>query len=199
MTEPELGGAAVARRRLGSALRALREERDITGCQAGAMIGCSGSKISRMEAGRLSLKLADVEALLDFYDIGDDREREQLVGLVPIANARQGWHRRYNDVMPDWMRRYIRLESAAQQIRTFETMLVPGLLQTPQYARAVMLTGLTTSDPHVIDRRVELRMRRQRAVAESRARLWAVIDESALRCEVGNQAVMRAQLEHLLA
>jgi transcriptional regulator with XRE-family HTH domain len=199
MTEPERGGAAVARRRLGKALRALREERDITGCQAGAVIGCSGSKISRIELGQLSLKLADVEALLDFYGVGDDQERDRLVRLVPIANARPGWHRRYNDVMPEWLRRYIRLESAALHIRTFETMLVPGLLQTPEYARAVMRAGPTASDPYVINRRVELRMRRQQVFAESRALLWAVIDESALRREVGDRGVMRAQLQHLLA
>lgn len=199
MTDPEPGGAAVARRRLGAALRALREDRDVTGGQAAAVIGSSGSKISRMELGQLPFKPSDVQALLDHYDVHDPQQRKRLLGLVPIANTRPGWHRRYTDVMPDWFRRYLKLESAARQIRTFETLLVPGLLQTPDYAHAVISAGIATSDRRVIDRRVDLRMRRQQAFAASQARLWAMIDESALHREVGGRAVMRAQLAHLLA
>jgi hypothetical protein len=184
---------------VGAQLRRLREERGITREQAGYEIRSSESKISRMELGRVSFRPRDVADLLTFYGIPQqDPERDRLLALVRQANA-PGWWHRYGDVLPSWFQPYVGLESAASLIRTYEVQFVPGLLQTPEYARAVVHLGHGRSSAAEIDRRVDLRLTRQQILRGDRApRLWAVVDEAVLRRPIGGYAVLRAQLEALV-
>jgi hypothetical protein len=191
-------GPTVLRILLGAQLRRLREARGISREDAGWEIRASGSKISRMELGRVSFKERDVADLLTLYGVTDEQEREALLSLSRQANS-PGWWHRYGDLLPSWFQPYLGLEAAASLIRTYEVQFVPGLLQTPEYARAVILLGHAGASSEEIDRRVELRQARQRILAEPHSRLlWAVIDEAVLRRPVGGPDVMRAQIEWLL-
>ncbi|GAB3841061.1 helix-turn-helix transcriptional regulator [Micromonospora andamanensis] len=165
---------------------------------AGWEIRSSESKISRMELGRVGFKERDVADLLTLYGVTAEQERAALLKLARDANN-PGWWHRYGDVLPSWFQSYLGLEAAAALIRSYEVQFVPGLLQTPEYARAVVLLGHSTAGPDEIDRRVDLRMRRQELLSRPRPpRLWAVVDEAALRRPIGGPEVMRGQLEALL-
>jgi hypothetical protein len=122
-------------------------------------------------------------------------EREQMLTLASQANQ-PGWWHRYQDVLPTWFQSYIGLEESAESIRSYDSQFVPGLLQTEEYSAAVLELG--EFSPEETDRLVFLRKERQRRFTAGGLRLWAVIDEMALRRPVGNPALMRAQLEHLL-
>jgi transcriptional regulator with XRE-family HTH domain len=180
---------------LGTQLRRLRESRGISAQTAAKAIRGSESKISRIELGRSAVREVDVADLLKLYGITDAAEREQLLTLASQANE-QGWWHQYQDVMPPWYQYYIGLEESAESIRSFDTQWVPGLLQTEDYAAAVIqLDGYT---PAEAKRRVHLRKERQRRFAAGGLQLWAIIDEMALRRPVGNQVARRAQMHHLL-
>jgi transcriptional regulator with XRE-family HTH domain len=181
---------------LGAQLRRLREAAGITRADAGYTIRGSESKISRLELGRVGFKERDVADLLTLYGVGEGEERAQFLALARQANA-PGWWHRYADLLPTWFETYIGLEQAASVIRTYELQFVPGLLQTADYARAVTRLGHT--DPVEVERRVELRMRRQELLtAVAAPTLWAVIDEAALRRPLGGPELSRAQLTHLI-
>jgi transcriptional regulator with XRE-family HTH domain len=180
---------------LGTQLRRLRESRGITAQAAARAIRGSESKISRIELGRNAVREVDIADLLNLYGITDLAEREQLLTLASQANQ-QGWWHRYQDVLPHWFQSYIGLEESAESIRSFDNQFVPGLLQTEEYAQAVIRLGSYSVEE--ADRLVYLRKERQRRFASGGLRLWAIIDEMALRRPVGTMAVMRAQLEHLL-
>jgi hypothetical protein len=185
---------------LGSALRRLREDRSITRERAGYEIRASESKISRMELGRVSFRPRDVADLLTLYGVADDDpERERLLSLMREANA-PGWWHRFGDIMQSWFQPYVGLESAASVIRTYEPQLVPGLLQTREYARAVVRAMNHRSPSAEIERLVELRATRQQQVLhrDPAPTLWAVIDEAALRRPVGGVGVLRGQLLALI-
>ncbi|HEX2360695.1 MAG TPA: helix-turn-helix transcriptional regulator [Jiangellaceae bacterium] len=183
---------------LGGQLRRLREDKGITREAAGYEIRSSESKISRMELGRVSFKERDVADLLTFYGLTDEEERTALLNLARDANT-PGWWHRAGDILPNWFQPYVGLESAASIIRTYELQFVPGLLQTPDYARAVILLGHATALPSEVQRRVNVRMTRQELLTRSDApHLWAVIDEGALRRLVGGLDVMRAQIAALI-
>lgn len=191
-------GSTARRIVLGSQLRKLREAKGISRLDAGYTIRASESKISRMELGRVSFKERDVADLLSMYDVKDEEERESLLELVRVSN-RPGWWYRYSDTMPRWFRDYVGLEESAARIQTFETQFVPGLLQTDEYARAVVSVGLPDATQEELENRVQLRLRRQRILTYTREpRLWAVIDEAVLYREVGGPGVMRDQLKYLL-
>jgi transcriptional regulator with XRE-family HTH domain len=192
------GGPTVLRRLLGAQLRRLREERGITLDAAGYVIRASGSKMSRLETGRVGFKDRDIADLLSFYDVTDDREREALRDLARSASAHGWWHD-YSDVLPSWFEAYVGLEEAATSIRSYEIQFVPGLLQTEDYARAVTLLGHHGAPAAEIEQRVGLRMARQVLLSEPRSvHLWAVLDEAVLRRPAGRPGVMRRQLQHLL-
>lgn len=195
---PEGGGSpTVLRILLGSQLRKLRERSGLSRDAAGYTIRASGSKMSRLELGRVSFKERDVADLLVLYGVTDADERDQLLALASRANE-QGWWHRYSDILPDWFQAYIGLEEAAQRIRTYEGHLVPGLLQTEDYTRALYWAQSAPRDQ--AEHRVRLRMDRQALLSRSNPpHLWAVIDEAALHREVGGPEVLRAQLEHLVA
>ncbi|MFF7248377.1 MULTISPECIES: helix-turn-helix domain-containing protein [Embleya] len=191
-------GSTVRRILLGSQLRRLREAKGISREEAGYEIRASESKISRMELGRVSFKERDVADLLTMYGVGDETERAALLGLAAEANA-QGWWHNYNDILPSWFQVYVGLEEAASVIRTYEVQFVPGLLQTPEYARAVVIAGQPSASAAEVDRRVGLRMQRQSILYRDKPpRLWVVLDEAALRRPIGGRDVMRDQVRHLI-
>lgn len=195
---PDQGGLTVLRILLGTQLRRLREANGVTREAAGEAIRASSAKISRLELGRVGCKERDVLDLLTLYGVTDPAEREGYRDLATRANAR-GWWQQHNDVLPSWFEMYLRLEQAAKVIRTFELQFVPGLLQTEEYARSVILLGHRGSPPDDVDQRVQLRMSRQKMLGEPGApQVWAVLDEAAVSRPYGTPAVMRAQLEHLL-
>ncbi|MDX6280124.1 MAG: hypothetical protein QOH03_1195 [Kribbellaceae bacterium] len=193
------GGPTALRIMLGAHLRRMRELAGISRGEAGYAIRGSESKISRLELGRVGFKVRDVEDLLSLYKLGDPEERARLIDLAKQANN-PGWWQRYDDITPNWFHSYLGLEMAAELIRTYEIQFVPGLLQTPDYARAVTRLGrgerpLPTAE---IDRLVALRKSRQQILEGSApTRLWAIVDEAVLRRPIGGRAVLRAQLEHL--
>ncbi|GAA2435527.1 helix-turn-helix transcriptional regulator [Actinomadura vinacea] len=191
-------GSTVRRILLGSQLRRLREAKGVSRQEAGYVIRASESKISRLELGRVSFKERDVDDLLTLYGVADASEREALLQLAREANT-PGWWHRYNDVLPGWFQTYVGLEESAALIRTYELQFVPGLLQSEGYARAVIRLGNAGAAESEIDQRVELRMQRQERLTGPEApRLWAVLDEGALRRPIGGPEVMRGQFEHLM-
>ena len=198
MTASSHTGPTALRILLGAHLRRMREATGISREDAGWEIRSSESKISRMELGRVGFKERDVADLLNLYGLDDAEERERLLALAKDANN-PGWWHRYGDVLPSWFQSYLGLEAAAERIRTYETQFVPGLLQTVDYARAVVRIGHVTLKPEEIERRVELRMDRQRIITRPRpVRLWAVLDEAVLRRPVGGPKVLRGQIEALI-
>ncbi|MCF2527991.1 helix-turn-helix domain-containing protein [Yinghuangia soli] len=191
-------GSTVRRILLGSQLRRLREAKGISREEAGYEIRASESKISRMELGRVSFKDRDVADLLTMYGVTDETEREALLNLTREANATGWWHS-YGDILPSWFQVYVGLEEAASVIRTYEVQFVPGLLQTADYARAVIVAGQPTATPAEVERRVGLRTQRQLILDRDKPpRLWAVLDEAALRRPIGGRDVMRGQIQHLI-
>ena len=196
---PGDAGPTVLRLLLGAQLRKLREARHISLEDAGRQIRASHSKMSRLELGRVGFKDRDLTDLLALYGVTGRAEIDALRALAKRANA-QGWWHDYSDVLAGWFEAYVGLEEAASRIRAYELQFVPGLLQTPEYARAVTLLGHGGADGAEIERRVSLRMARQALLDSPRApHLWVVLDEAVLRRPVGRPDVMRGQLRHLLA
>ncbi|MET9052480.1 helix-turn-helix domain-containing protein [Streptomyces bacillaris] len=194
----ESSGSVVRRILLGSQLRRLRESRGITREAAGYSIRASESKISRMELGRVSFKARDVEDLLTLYGVADVAERDALLGLAREANVAGWWHS-FGNALPGWFQTYVGLEGAASLIRIYEVQFVHGLLQTEAYAHAVVSRGMRGAPEADIERRVALRLERQKVLVSERAPdFHAVLDEAALRRPYGEREVMRAQLRHLI-
>lgn len=193
------GNPTVPRILLGAELRRLRTAAGISRSKAGYAIRGSDSKISRMELGRISFKPRDIADLLTLYGVHDQAERDTLLALMAQANAQSWWHA-YADVVPGWFETYLGLEDAASVIRSYQTSLVPGLLQTEDYARTVIRWGNPQADRTEIDRRVDLRMNRARLLRRPQPpKLWALIDEAVLRHPPDGLAeTMRAQIEHVL-
>lgn len=191
-------GPTVLRIVLGTQLRRLREASGITREAAGDAIRASHAKISRLELGRVGIKERDIEDLLTLYGITDPAERLEYLALVRRANA-PGWWQQYGDLLPSWFEMYLRLEQASAFIRTYQVQFIPGLLQTEEYARSVILVGHRSESAEEIDRRVYLRISRQKMLTEPGSpKLWAVVDEAALSRPFGSPGVMRSQLQRLL-
>lgn len=185
----------VRRRRLALELRRLREAAKLTCEEVAEKLECSASKISRVETGRVSVSPRDVRDMLEIYDVPG----EQRDGLVQLAreSRQKGWWHAYGDTVQPHFATYLGLESAASEISIYEVNLIPGLLQTEDYARTILTAGMVNSLPQDVDRRVALRMERQRLSRANPPRLWCVLDEAALRRHVGGREVMRTQLEYL--
>jgi hypothetical protein len=183
---------------VGQALKRLREATGKTCAEAGQALTIPEARIAGLEAGQGTLRLGDVVALFGLYGVADLDERLTLLGLARQANGREWWHG-YGDVIPEWFERYLSLEQGASVIRGYEPQFVPGLLQTADYARAVISLGYGADPAGRCARRAELRLGRQGILhGRGAARLWVVIDEAALRRPVGGRAVMRAQISHLI-
>ena len=194
---PRSAGPTVQRLVLGGHLRRLREQAHITTEQAAGVIRGSHSKISRMEHGRVGFKERDIADLLTMYGVTDGDEREALLKLAREANT-PGWWQGYADILPHWVEPYFGLEAAASFIRNYELQFVPGLLQTEGYALSLIRLGNAPTEEDVL-RRAEARMSRQDILArETPPRVWAVVDEGALRRPIGGTKVMREQLKHLI-
>ncbi|WP_432984275.1 helix-turn-helix domain-containing protein [Dactylosporangium sp. CA-233914] len=181
---------------VGRLLREFREAKRISRADAALHLGGSESKISRIELGDVKVKEDDLGRLLTLYGVRPLAEWRALLDLVRRDNEPQWWHE-YRDVLTDWLCSYLLLESAAETIRTYEVQFIPGLLQTRAYAEAV--TRLRFGNEAEVQRRVNVRMRRQRMLHQPGSpRLWAVVDEAALRKQVGGPQIMREQLESLI-
>jgi len=186
----------VRRKRLGMELRRLREQAELTCDDVGRRLECSGTRISRLETGRISVRPGDVRELLEVYGV-TGAEAGSLVELAREAR-RKGWWHSYGRVLPHWFEAYIGLESEAIRLRDFQPMVVPGLLQTEDYARAVLRAAPHAGSSAEVDGLVALRMQRQTILGQdSPPDLWVVLSEGVLRVQVGGPAVMRAQLERL--
>jgi transcriptional regulator with XRE-family HTH domain len=188
---------------LGARLRRLREYRQISRKQAADAIRGSESKISRLELGRTRYKGRDVADLLTLYGVAERPEREVLLALARQA-SQPPWWQPYRDVVPDWFEHYLSLEQDARSIRTYQPCHVPALLQTADYARAVIRHRHPDAADGEIEQRVSLRLSRQHVLWQRRLsgasppRLWAVLDEAALRRPAGSAATMRGQLRKLI-
>jgi transcriptional regulator with XRE-family HTH domain len=188
----------VRRRRLALELRRLREAARLTCEEVADHLECSASKISRVETGRVSVSPRDVRDMLELYGV-PPQQRESLVQLARDSRQKGWWHA-YSDTMQPQFVTYVGLESAAAEIRIYEVSLIPELLQSEDYARAVIRSGMMNSPAEDVERRVALRMARQPAITrDDPPKVWAVLDEAALRRRVGGAGLMRLQLEHLLA
>ena len=192
------GGPTVQRLLVGSKLRRLRTDMGLSREEAAEAIRASEWKIHRLENGQVGFKERDLVDLLRLYGVTDADEVEELLAMAREANT-PGWWQRYGDVLPQWFRTYVDLESAAALIRTYEGQYVPGLLQTDDYMRAVVQGALLDETSEELGRRVRLRMARQTVLTrEHPPRLWAVVDEAALRRPVGGPGVMKGQVQRLL-
>ncbi|HEY6796319.1 MAG TPA: Scr1 family TA system antitoxin-like transcriptional regulator, partial [Kineosporiaceae bacterium] len=148
---------------VGARLRRLREASGVTRERAGYVIRASESKMSRLELGRVSFKERDVVDLLDCYGVQDPTERESLLQLAREANAGGRW-REYEDLLPGWFQNYVALEEVAAKIRVYEMHFIPGLLQTPEYARAILRQAVPPLTAAALERAVALRLERQRVL-----------------------------------
>ncbi|MET9524050.1 helix-turn-helix domain-containing protein [Streptomyces coeruleorubidus] len=194
-------GPAVRRRKLGAELRALRTSAGLTSGEAARLVGWHQSKVSRIETGTSGVKPADVRLLLDAYAVADTQLRELLMMLAGSddSGGRQHWWHAYRGVLPPTYRDFISLESQAGAMRTLETTVIPGLLQTPEYARAVTKAAVEGLSEDRLDTLVEVRLARQDVLrADPPLELSAVLDEAVLRREVGGPGVMARQLERLV-
>jgi transcriptional regulator with XRE-family HTH domain len=197
LAELEGGGPTAARLRLGNQLRQLRQAAGVTREDAAAVIRSSASKITRLELGRTGIKPRDLADLLGRYG-ADPAGQASMMALARIGNSR-GWWREYGDAVPGWQSAHLGLEQSATMIRSYEPRFVPELLQTPEYARDLLAGMSGDLDADRTERQLALLRRRQQILhREDPPRVWAVIDEGALRRPVGGTAVMRAQLGHLI-
>jgi transcriptional regulator with XRE-family HTH domain len=186
----------VRRRRLGQELRRLRELKGMTAEEVAERLLVSQSKISRLENGRRSISQRDVRDLCSVYEVEDQRVVDSLMQMAKDSRQ-QGWWHTFGDIPYSV---YIGLETDAASLRVYDPQVVPGLLQTRQYAEALIAGALPETAQADIEKRVQVRMRRQERITapENPLRLWAVLDEAALRRVVGNKSVMRDQLDHLV-
>ena len=188
---------SVRRKRLGTELRRLREQARLTCESVGQRLDCSGTRISRLETGRISIRPGDVRELLEVYGVTG----EQADALVELAREarRKGWWHRFAPVTPSWLEPYLGLEAEATRLRDFQWTVLPGLVQTADYARAIFRAAPGAGPAGDIERQVALRMERQLLVLDGTAppELCLVLSEGALRVQVGGPAVQRAQLRKL--
>ncbi|MFD8625913.1 helix-turn-helix domain-containing protein [Streptomyces hygroscopicus] len=197
MSEPR-SAPTVGQVVLGKRLQDLREKAGFKRDEAARVLRVAPATVRRMETAEVSLKVPYVQMLLDAYGITGE-ELDSFITLTEEAN-KPGWWQRFHDILPDWFSVHVSLEGAAEMIRAYEPHFVPGLLQTEDYARAVMQTGAVgQSGPKQAERHVALRMERQTLLTRrDPPRLWVVMDETVLRRQVGSPAVMRRQIDRLL-
>ncbi|MFM9367246.1 helix-turn-helix domain-containing protein [Streptomyces sp. Da 82-17] len=197
MSEPR-SAPTVGQVVLGKRLQELREEAGLKREEAARVLRVAPATVRRMETAEVTLKIPYLQSLLKAYGV-EDEEADSFVTLAEEANQ-PGWWQRYHDILPSWFSMYVSLEGAASLIRSYEPHFVPGLLQTEEYARAVMRSGAVgRTDEAELERHVALRMQRQELLTRDDApRLWVVMDETVLRRTVGGPEVMRAQIDRLL-
>ncbi|NEB74372.1 helix-turn-helix domain-containing protein [Streptomyces sp. SID14478] len=191
------GSPTARRRRLSIELKKLREKSGSTCAQVGEALDWSGSKVNRMETGNGRVQPSDIDALCRFYDTSEEL-RDFLKSLARQAKTR-GWWQTHGAGVPEWFNIYIGLEQEASSFRQYQCELIPGLMQTPAYASELHTTGAYMA-PVDIERAVRVRMERQTVMlsGEQAPDSWFIVNESALRNVIGDRAVMREQLEHVV-
>ena len=188
----------VLRMILGRQLQALREKAGLSYQQAADAIYASEWTIRRIEAGKGALKPLNIKSLLVTYGVTDVREIDAFLGLARDA-SRPGWWHSYSDVLPDWFKIAVGLEESASLIRTYEPQVVPGLLQTEGYVRAITAASFPSEQEAESERRVALRLARQDLLKRpAPPEYWVVLEETVLRRPIGGPDVMRGQIEHLI-
>ncbi|GAA3758315.1 helix-turn-helix domain-containing protein [Salinactinospora qingdaonensis] len=188
----------VRRRRLGVELRRLREHAGLTGEEAAERMSWSGSKLSRIERGQVATNSDDVRDLLELYEVTDPGLRQSLI-MLARESRRRGWWHVYGDVLPERFEVYLGLEPEASTLRFYQNQIVPGLFQTEAYARALLQSHVAPVEPSEVDRRAELRIRRQEVLfREDPPDVWVVIDEAALHRPIGGKKVTADQFLHLI-
>jgi transcriptional regulator with XRE-family HTH domain len=191
-------GPTVRRRRLGAILRDLRERQGLTDDQVSLKLDRSGSWLSRVETGRVSLRAADLTALLDAYQVTESTLRDELLALARDGNQR-GWWSKYADTLSGPYATYIGFEAEAENLQVYETLVVHGLLQTEEYARAAIQAALPSLGRDAVESKVNVRIARQELlVRPDPLRVWAILDESLLLRRIGGVPVLRGQLGRLL-
>jgi hypothetical protein len=194
---PRTTGPTIARWQLARELRTLRETADLTHAQVADVLGCSDWKIYKIESGDVGVGRADLLVMLDKYGVTDERVRGTLLDLQKQGKER-GWWAKFGQ-LPAPYSMYIGLESAATEVKNFELAAIPGLLQTEEYARALLAAQRIVPDEAQIEKRVQVRIARQACLTEEpRLNLWTILDEGALRRRVGGKTVMKDQLDHLI-
>ncbi|MGW5681813.1 helix-turn-helix domain-containing protein [Nonomuraea sp. NPDC003754] len=196
----EHGSPTVRRLKLGQELRQLRERRTMTGARAASALGWSPSKVSRIEAAKTKPSPDDVRAMVELYK-ADDSKLAELLTLLEDAYQR-GWWEYYEGTLPGQYTNFLGLEAEATLQRDWEPQVVPGLLQTEEYAREVILAarGIVRITHSGVRNRVEARLARQQRVLHrpDPCMLYVILDESALMRRFGEPSVMRAQMDHLI-
>ena len=184
------------RRRLAAALRQMRESRHLSCADAGQAVGWSESKVSRIETSRVGIRQPDLERLLDLYQV-TGQERAALLLLRRQATHRGWWHS-YADALPAWFEDFVGLEDGAKSLLIYDNQLVPGLMQTGDYAAAVTRAARPWADDDEVERQLAARTTRQALLTTpDPLQVWAVLDEAVLRRKVGGATTMRAQLHRL--
>ena len=197
MAPPKRHTPTVRLRRLAAELRRLRSAADLSRDDVSEETGINAATLYRIETARARPQLRTLNALLNLY-AADQEQREYLTILFREA-GKQGWLRPYHSDLPEEYTAYISFESEAAGVRNYESLFIPGLLQTEGYARAVVRGVLPMASDQEIEDRVQARMERQQVLTkDTPLKLWAIVDEAALRRVVGGAEVMRGQLVHLV-
>lgn len=187
----------VLRRRLGAELRKMRRAQNLTGVQVAKVLGCSESKVSRIESGKSPLSDQDARKLLAEYGVEDPEEVRQFVSLVRQARQNGWWHS-FGDALPEWFKPYLGFESDAASILTYQTELVPGLLQTERYAQSVIRSMNPELSTEEVEARASARVRRKDILTSDRPpKVWAVVNEAVVHRVIGSAEIMQEQLESL--
>jgi transcriptional regulator with XRE-family HTH domain len=195
---PASQAPTVRQRRLGAALRQLRDNKSLSSEEVGERLGWSASKISRIETARIGVRVSDVRLLLELYGV-EEHQRGELLALAHDA-GRRGWWADYANIPQDYAA-YIAFEDEADHVLQYESHIIPGLLQTEEYAKYVIAGSKDYAfmAPRIIDRHVEVRMRRKQLLQPPRSlRLSVLIDEAVLLRRIGDNSVMARQLEDLI-
>lgn len=189
----------VRRRRLGMELRRLREAAGMRIEDVAQQLECSMSRVSRIETGRSVARIRDVRDMLEIYGVSDEADRDRLFAIAKEAQAK-GWWSTYEGVLPAGLDTYVGFEESAASLRLFQNSVITGLLQTEEYARAVVGASRHTVDRDEMEHLVQIRMRRQQLLVreDNPLEVWAILDEALLHRPVGGPAIMRAQLMRLL-
>lgn len=196
---PQVIGPTIPRWQLGARLRALRVDADLTIDEIRAELGCSESKVHKIEAGDVRLSRADLTIMLQTYKVTDDEAKESLYELQRLGQQRAWWAPYAGGSLPGEFQTFLDLEGVATSIHGYEPLVIYGLLQTEEYARANAETASGPLTPQQVERQVQIRLQRQANFFEGvPKKLWVVLDEAALRRPIGGPDVMRRQLQHLL-
>jgi hypothetical protein len=196
--DPSSGSPTVLRMILGRQLQALREKSGLSHQEAADAIYSSEWTVRRIEAGKGALKPLNIKSLLVTYGVTDVREIDTFLGLARDA-SRPGWWHQYGDALPDWFKVAVGLEESSSLIRAYEPQVVPGLLQTEGYVRAITAASFPSAGEEESERRVALRLARQDLLKRpAPPEYWVVLEETVLRRPIGGRDVMRGQLERLI-